>query len=323
MKYHKNRRKFFETYASTRSFDPLIPANWYKENMLGHLKHDKITLEILSIYGGSLVRALIHLFPEVQFDPARFSSAVKRNYWGNEANRRKFFVDFAAKNKFDPLVPENWYLYSQTHVVGTNKQANSMLSWYYNGSLVLALQLLFPNIGIAENKFSFVPRNYWADEGNRRKLLIDFAYENQFDPLLPYNWYNLSRTLVISRKGMQSMLANYYNGSIGKALLALFPFIGLDKTKLFPPRKQSKLNNKNRKGKDQDIDRDRDKQRELFVHFAKKKNFDPLVASNWYSLLSTSQSLVGPYKGISAMISKQYNGSLRNALLHLFPDIGL
>jgi hypothetical protein len=31
------------------------------------------------------------------------------NFWKEFANRRKYFVQFAEKNGFDPLVPENWY----------------------------------------------------------------------------------------------------------------------------------------------------------------------------------------------------------------------
>lgn len=30
-------------------------------------------------------------------------------FWGDRGNQRKFFEDFAAANKFDPLIPDNWY----------------------------------------------------------------------------------------------------------------------------------------------------------------------------------------------------------------------
>ncbi len=30
------------------------------------------------------------------------------NYWRSTENQRKFFIEFAAKKGFDPLVPENW-----------------------------------------------------------------------------------------------------------------------------------------------------------------------------------------------------------------------
>lgn len=35
------------------------------------------------------------------------------NYWNKAENRRKFFLEFASANNFDPLIPANWY--SVTH----------------------------------------------------------------------------------------------------------------------------------------------------------------------------------------------------------------
>ena len=32
-------------------------------------------------------------------------------------NRRKFFMDFAAQNGFDPLKPENWYSQQRQRIV--------------------------------------------------------------------------------------------------------------------------------------------------------------------------------------------------------------
>jgi hypothetical protein len=31
------------------------------------------------------------------------------NYWNDEHNQRDFFVQFAKRNGFDPLVAQNWY----------------------------------------------------------------------------------------------------------------------------------------------------------------------------------------------------------------------
>lgn len=39
---------------------------------------------------------------------------VGDKYWANIINRRNFFHKFAKERGFDPLIPENWYLFSAT-----------------------------------------------------------------------------------------------------------------------------------------------------------------------------------------------------------------
>jgi len=90
-----------------------------------------------------------------------------------------------------------------------------------------ALCELFPNIGIDEMKFPVLPRNYWANANNQREFFVQFAIGNKFDPLVPTNWYDVSRTQILSKKAARSVLA-YYSNSFRKALLCLFPDIGVD-----------------------------------------------------------------------------------------------
>lgn len=49
--------------------------------------------------------------------------------WADMLNRKKFFEDFAFKNRFDPLEPENWY--SQQII---NKFNNSEVSFIFTGT---------------------------------------------------------------------------------------------------------------------------------------------------------------------------------------------
>ncbi len=39
------------------------------------------------------------------------------NYWKAPDNRRKFFIDFASKNIFDPRVSENWNKITKEYIV--------------------------------------------------------------------------------------------------------------------------------------------------------------------------------------------------------------
>lgn len=48
--------------------------------------------------------------------------------WDEFGNRRKFFVDYAIKNKFDPLVPENWYSHPRSKIKATKVYLKSCIN---------------------------------------------------------------------------------------------------------------------------------------------------------------------------------------------------
>ncbi len=47
------------------------------------------------------------------------------SYWKTPANRRKFFIEFAKKKRFDPLLPENWYNIKQKDILEKVKRIRS------------------------------------------------------------------------------------------------------------------------------------------------------------------------------------------------------
>ena len=90
---------------------------------------------------------------------------------------------------------------------------------------------------------------YWAEVANRKQVLLDFAAHYQFDPLVAANWYQaplhdlyevflflfgffsyLFKLLLFFLKmypqKSRSML-NFYGNSVTRALVHLFPDIGL------------------------------------------------------------------------------------------------
>lgn len=81
---------------------------------------------VMGIYGSSVVKALIDVYPEVIFDKELFKSTASMLYFifiplsikesiarsFNPSRRREVFDNFAARNNFDPNVPENWYSHS-------------------------------------------------------------------------------------------------------------------------------------------------------------------------------------------------------------------
>ena len=43
-------------------------------------------------------------------------------------------------------------------------------------------------------------KGYWLDIDNRRKFFLKFAEEKGFDPLVPENWYTITKRQVSAKK---------------------------------------------------------------------------------------------------------------------------
>jgi len=96
----------------------------------------------------------------------------------------------------------------------------------YNQSISKTLINLFPEIGLDSGKFW----NMWNDIEERRKCLEKYAKENDFDPLIPENWYLQSREKIRLFPGMRGIVG-YHGESVIQTIIDLFPNIHLDKSK--------------------------------------------------------------------------------------------
>lgn len=141
---------------------------------------------------------------------------VAGGFW-DKTNKRKFLEHYAQANKFDPLVPENWYsitaaLVSATVRIFTGlklilcrtkghhfwhiiREIWCLLCWICFLKLTSTqltsstdCQVCILSIVILSN---FIAAQYWDDPRNRRKYFEDFAAEHNFDPLTVSNWYSV------------------------------------------------------------------------------------------------------------------------------------
>eukprot|EP00026_Physarum_polycephalum_P000389 Phypoly_transcript_00389.p1 GENE.Phypoly_transcript_00389~~Phypoly_transcript_00389.p1 ORF type:complete len:1231 (+),score=194.32 Phypoly_transcript_00389:52-3744(+) len=299
------RLYFFETFAKDNSFDPHVPENWYP------IRPEQILAipggrNLLSMYGNSLYRTLQELFPDMNLQKSKFQYI--RNYWEQASNRRKFFEGIANIRGFDPLIAKNWYSFPTSSFVAA-KGAGNVLSKHK--SYAQALVDLFPDVKFDLTQFhgrGSVEKS--ADLGKidenkmeRRKFFEEFAQERNFDPLVPANWYQISNEEIMRARGVHGVLAHY--SGIVRALMDIFPEIGLDESKFphVPNRHWLELGNR----------------RKVFENFAKENRFDPLVPNNWYKV--PKETLLAK-KGVASILS-YYNSSISQALLDLFPNIGL
>eukprot|EP00026_Physarum_polycephalum_P001621 Phypoly_transcript_01623.p1 GENE.Phypoly_transcript_01623~~Phypoly_transcript_01623.p1 ORF type:complete len:1048 (-),score=160.89 Phypoly_transcript_01623:116-2998(-) len=285
-----SRRKFFENYAKSQAFDPLVPQNWYK-HPIDKILAVKTVHRVLSHHRRSVAQALLDLFPEIGFDKFQF-----RGSWHKKEVKKNFFLGYAATRGFDPLKPENWYSQPKEHI--RPLMTAYKYNFFFRGTLASALVNIFPNLRWNISKFVHETQPEMHKPENRRKLFENYAKANDFDPLLPSNWYAQKWQKLIAIKGATAA-ASYHNGSLSKALAELFPNIGLDSSKFWP-----KSSNKKQK---------------FFEKYAEDNGFDHLKAENWYS---QPVKRIMAYKGAAQVISN-HNFSVSQALVDLFPNIGL
>lgn len=119
-----------------------------------------------------------------------------------------------------------------------------------------------------------------------------------FDPLVPQNWYSVTRMKLENELG--SKLLSYANNSAIKLITEAFPNIGLEVHKFDNVPRYFYNERANRKL--------------YFDNFAATKGFDPLIASNWYRVPSgilRQNSIVTLF------------GKISHALIDTYPHIGL
>eukprot|EP00026_Physarum_polycephalum_P002270 Phypoly_transcript_02276.p1 GENE.Phypoly_transcript_02276~~Phypoly_transcript_02276.p1 ORF type:complete len:794 (+),score=74.23 Phypoly_transcript_02276:119-2500(+) len=284
----RRRRAYFESYAKKNGFDPLNPEHWYSHRT--KMLPIKETLQAIYYHNSSIAQALVDLFPEIGLEKPKlmYSGAIYKR-----PNRRKFFEKYAKLHGFDPLNPVNWYMQPKNRILAT-KGVRGVL-WYHGNSIAQALLDLFPEIGLEKEKLD---RFLWK-KINRRLFFEKYAKSKGFDPLNSENWYHQSKNKIKALKGATSVLW-YHSNSVSKALLDLFPEIGLDKLRLKSTILWNAVN-----------------RRKFFEDFAKSHAFDPLLASNWYS---HSQKHIAQQKG-SARVLWYHSNNGAKALIELFPEV--
>eukprot|EP00026_Physarum_polycephalum_P011168 Phypoly_transcript_11369.p1 GENE.Phypoly_transcript_11369~~Phypoly_transcript_11369.p1 ORF type:complete len:392 (+),score=44.19 Phypoly_transcript_11369:39-1178(+) len=283
-------RLFLLNFVKKKRLDPLLPETWYNLNY-SEIAKDKRGKVILQKFKG-YENAVQSLFPEIQFE----ASSFEKNMWQDVRNRRQFFENYSRRRGFDALLPENWYQEARSNILKA-KDAEKVLV-YYGGSVKRALVDLFPEIGLERSRF---PTSRWSSEKSRRGVFIKYARQHRFDPLNAENWYSQSKKKITATLGAYRVLM-YHRNSISRALIDLFPEIGLDKSKFW---------NANW--------RDPTTRRRFLEKYAKEHGFNPAVPENWY--MQKRKDILAK-KGALRLI-RLYNGNISKVLLDTFPDIGL
>jgi len=173
--------------------------------------------DVLAFYNDNVGKALLDLFPEVEWEKSQYYQKIfLRGLWKQPENRRKFFIDFAQTHNFNLYSPENWLV--RHRQLRLAKHAVNVLS-YHGNTILRALPELFPdyNWDILRER---APKD-WQDSAQRRRFFELFAWDSQFDPLNPENWYLKTRK-IMATKNSKTVLS-YHGNSVLQALQDLFP----------------------------------------------------------------------------------------------------
>jgi hypothetical protein len=143
--------------------------------------------------------ALSTIYPEKKWLPWLFDK-VPQGYWEDTANQLSF-LDWISQ-RLEVKSQEDWYKIKTSGIHGDNmsitigyvvdieKLGGTTLLRYYNGSLIKALQTLYPDKEWLFWKFDKVPRNFWESKANQLKFLKWVETVKNIRTL--DDWYNVS-----------------------------------------------------------------------------------------------------------------------------------
>jgi hypothetical protein len=183
--------------------------DWY------HVKLSDVTDRLSfmrNYYKSSLYRALKTLYPQHNWDAARFSKKLPGGYW-NDRNAQRAALEKIG-NQLGVQQLDDWYTVNGAIV---HKQLNFIQN-HYNGSIHQALKTLYPQHNWDAKKFKTLPRGYWKDESVQREALERYGAEHGVTEL--DDWYSVNSTAVTTEL---SFIQSNYNSSLYNALKTLYP----------------------------------------------------------------------------------------------------
>ena len=114
-------------------------------------------------YEGSIANALLSLFPNIGLDPSKFRVRGGNNspllslslffpplilmyffiVWKDVKQRRKFFIDYAKANGFDPLKANDWYSQPKERIMAVKVSFLPLLSSSFSSPSFSSLSIFF------------------------------------------------------------------------------------------------------------------------------------------------------------------------------------
>ncbi len=153
------------------------------------------------------------------------------SFWTIQSNRKSYFDWVSSQLKIQSL--EDWYNIRVSDIQAFS--GGSLLNNYYGGSLIKALQNLYPNYKWQPWKFKKANHGYWNQPLSHRSFFDNLAQElniqlhsasSSTDSSLsrspPEGWYSIQSNLVYQYGG-KGLLNSHYGNSLFRALQSVYP----------------------------------------------------------------------------------------------------
>ena len=165
-------------------------------------------------YSSSLIKALQSIYSEHSWEILKFHQ-IPKGYWKDINNQKKFLDTISKDLRLKTL--DDWYEIPMKDL--QDRIGFRLLSMYW-GSLIQALQTIYPDHPWDITKLHKVSKGYWNDINNQRKLFDSIGRRIGIERL--DDWYNV-RTTIIEKTKLSSILSYNYSFSLIKALQTIYP----------------------------------------------------------------------------------------------------
>jgi len=251
---------------------------------------------LLNHFNGSLLAVLTAVYPEVHWDPLKFSKAP-RNFWSSMENRQAFMSEFGKKLGFKENEREGWYKVSSRSFVANG--GSGLLS-HYDNSVYNLLLAVFPDFVWDPLKFTKAPQKFWKEVANQKVYMDEVGRDLGIGSENMEGWYKVSNRDLLDRGG--SRLLHQYGGSLLTVLSNIYPDVQWD------PRKFGRV--------PQNYWEDIGNQRTFMDDLARMLCFREGDIDAWYKV--TNRRIIE--NGGSGLLD-QYRGSLPRLLAKVYPEV--
>lgn len=170
---------------------------------------------------------------------------------------------------------------------------------YYNGSLLQALRVVYPQHTWYGWLFARAPRDFWKSENNRKEFFDWYSATRGITDLS--GWYKVSQADVCLAGGV-ALLSKYYDGTLSKALASIYNNHVWIAWKFDPVPRNCWSDPTN--------------QREFLDDLARRAGLTQLV--DWYDV--QPKRLENDIRGLVSLLTLKYEGSLSQALQAVYPE---
>lgn len=150
---------------------------------------------------------------------------MKRGFWVQKANQKRFFDAFAKK--YDINFPQDWGKVNTRQII---KEGGAFLSRYFKGSLYRSLRFVYPGCSIDQNLMKETqwklewftnlkrPSGFWLDKRNQRIFFDELA--KKFEITHPSQWSKISPSQIEEEGG--SGILSYHRRSVFRTLKSIY-----------------------------------------------------------------------------------------------------